>query len=85
MSSAFQPELAEFHHFLGQQLAAGTMHLSPEEALDEWRLAHPSPETRRDDVAAVREALADMAAGDRGKSLADFYSDFDARHGLASS
>lgn len=85
MSSAFQPELIEFHQFVGQRLAAGTVDLSPEEALDEWRSTHPSAEALRDDVTAVREALADMAAGDRGKPLADFYRDFDARHGLASS
>lgn len=87
MSSASQPELelVEFHLFLGQQLAAGTVDLSPEEVLDEWRSAHPAPEALRDDGAAVRAALADRAAGDRGKPLADFYRDFDARHGLASS
>jgi hypothetical protein len=35
-----------------------------------------------DDVAAVRESLADMAAGDNGVPLDEFDREFRAKHGL---
>ena len=82
MSSDLSIELREFHQFLGQKLAAGTMAISPEQALDEWRLAHRSEEELADDIAAVREALDDMSNGDAGMTLAEFDQEFRRRHGL---
>jgi ferric-dicitrate binding protein FerR (iron transport regulator) len=76
-------ELAEFNQFLSHTLAAGDATISPEEALDQWRAAHPSPEAIAQDLAAVREALQDMAEGDVGKTLEAFDRDFRRRHGLS--
>jgi hypothetical protein len=56
-------DLEEFHRFVGQKLASGADDLSPEEALDEWRVLNPAPEALAESVAAIRRALADMRAG----------------------
>jgi hypothetical protein len=50
-------------------LAAGRDDLSPEEAVDLWRDLHPSPGEHEETVAAVRQSLADMAAGDEGRPM----------------
>ena len=75
-------ELHEFHQFLGEILSAGEVVVSPEEALDAWRAAHPASEQFAADVAAIREALDDMAHGDEGTPLAEFDREFRQRHGL---
>jgi hypothetical protein len=82
MSADAQFELHGFHEFLAEKLAAGKSAISPEEALDEWRAAHRSPEEFDEDVAAVRDALEDMANGDVGAPLAEFDREFRLRHGL---
>ena len=61
-------ELAAFHSFVGNQLQSGQEGLSPEDALEMWRDQHPDS-AAEDDTEAVREALADLAAGDRGVSI----------------
>jgi hypothetical protein len=83
MSTDAQFELRGFHEFVGHKLADGETTLSPEEVLDQWRAAHRSDAEMAEDVAAVREALDDMAAGDIGATLAEFDRDFRQRHGLA--
>jgi len=75
-------ELAQFHEFVGEQLANGGGDLSPEEALDAWRAGHPSAETAEEDFEAVRQALAAMDAGDTGIPLEDFDREFRAKHNL---
>jgi hypothetical protein len=75
-------ELREFHFFLGERLAAGDDLLSPEEALDQWRDVHPPSEACAQDIVAVQEALAEMAAGDTGLPLDEFDRQFRLRHGL---
>jgi len=82
MSADAQFELRGFHQFLGEKLVAGELAISPEEALDEWRAANRSEAELATDVAAVREALDDMANGDVGVPLAEFDRKFRARHGL---
>lgn len=74
-------ELAQFHDFVGHCLAKG-QELSPEEALDLWRIEHPSDAEIEETVAAVRESLADMEAGDTGMPLDEFLREFRKRHGL---
>jgi hypothetical protein len=82
MSSDLGFELHKFHQFLAEKLAAGEAEMSPEEALDQWRAAHPDSEEFAADLAAVREALDDMAHGDEGTPLAEFDRGFRQRHGL---
>jgi hypothetical protein len=75
-------ELHEFHQFLSEKVTVGDTQLSPEEALDEWRRLHPQPDAFQEDVAAVGEALADVANGDRGIPFDEFDRDFRKRHNL---
>jgi hypothetical protein len=75
-------ELAQFHEFLAEKLSNGGSPLSPEEALDEWRAAHPSAELLADDYEAVEQALADMEAGDTGTPFEEFDRRFRAKHKL---
>jgi hypothetical protein len=75
-------ELQDFQSFLSAKIAVGQIVLSPEEALDEWRSAHPNQATAAEDLAAIREALDDFAAGDRGVDWREFDREFRQRHGL---
>ena len=75
-------ELREFHRFLTDKLSTNGIDLSPEEALDEWRRAHPQSREFDEEVAAIREALDDIAKGDRGISFDEFDRDFRKRHNL---
>lgn len=60
-------ELTDFHRFIGERLTKDAEAMSPEEALDHWRRENPSPDDHASNVAAVREAIADMQAGDTGR------------------
>jgi len=75
-------ELREFHRFLTDKLRVDGIDLSPEEALDEWRRLHPQTQAFDEEVAAIREALDDMAKGDRGIPFDEFDRDFRKRHNL---
>jgi hypothetical protein len=74
-------ELARFQQFLAQHLQLGHA-LTPEEALDLWRLQNPCPDEFAKNVAGIREALADMDAGDHGVPFEEFDREFRRRHGL---
>ena len=69
-------ELRDFHQFLAEKLGGTDAELSPEEALDEWRRLHPQPEALDEDLAALQEAIDDMAKGDRGIPFDQFDRDF---------
>jgi len=75
-------ELRDFHRFLSEKLTDGRVEWSPEEALEEWRRLHPDAHASEEDVAAIQEALADMANGDRGVPFEEFDHDFRRRHTL---
>ncbi|WP_238397658.1 hypothetical protein [Anatilimnocola aggregata] len=75
-------ELRDFHSFVGAQLAANRDQLTPEEIVELWRDQHPTDGETAATVAAVQSALADMAAGDTGISLAEHDRQFRAKHGL---
>jgi hypothetical protein len=82
MSSQVVDELRDFHQFLAEKLKGGRIDWSPEEALDEWRRLHPDAQAPADDLAAIKEALADLAKGDRGVPFEEFDRDFRQRHNL---
>jgi hypothetical protein len=75
-------ELRDFHRFVGEKLSNGDDVLSPEQALDEWRQLHPAAAGFEEDLAAIREALDDVAKGDHGMPFDDFDADFHKRHRL---
>jgi hypothetical protein len=83
MSTDVNHELINFHQFVAQQLNIGEV-LSPEEALDAWRMQHPCLQQHMDDVLALREAIADLEARDTGIPLDRFRAEFRQRHGLDS-
>ena len=82
MATSFSNELAQFHRFVAEKLAKGEADLSPEAAVDQWRDLHPDTAALAEDLAAVKEALADMEAGDRGMPFDEFDREFRAKHNL---
>jgi hypothetical protein len=82
MSTDANYELQSFHQFIGERLNIGHTSLSPEEALEIWRLQNRSPEEFQEDVEAIRQALADMEAGDTGTPVEEFLTEFEKRHQL---
>ncbi len=69
-------DLSAFHSFVQEKLGSDEAgELSPEDVLAEWRELHPTPGELTDSVAAVRHALADMQAGDRGRPAEDVVAD----------
>jgi hypothetical protein len=84
MSSSYQNELANFHQFIGQQLASKHTNLSPEDALDLWREQNPCPDEDAETIAAIRESLANLEAGERGVTIEEFDREFRRRHNLDS-
>jgi hypothetical protein len=82
MSTDAYQELQSFHQFIGAQLNSGGRCLSPEEAVEAWRLENRTAEEYAADVQAIREALEDMDAGDKGIPWDEFDRDFRKRHNL---
>ena len=82
MSASVENELANFHHFVAERLERGERELSPEQALDLWRAEHPDRDKFDDTVEALREAIADMEAGDTGIPLDKFDREFRTRHNI---
>jgi hypothetical protein len=75
-------ELQDFHDFLSQRLAGQNLDWSPEEAVDEWRRLRAGSPVSPEDVAAIQEALTDLANGDRGIPFEEFDREFRKRHSL---
>lgn len=82
MAASVSDELEQFHRFIADKLAKGESAVSPEAAVDQWRELHPSSDDLAEDVTAIKEALADLAAGDKGQPLDQFDRDFRAEHNL---
>jgi hypothetical protein len=82
MSARSIDELREFHRFLSEKLSDGRVDCSPEEAVDEWRRLHPDVGASAEEVAAIQQALTDLANGDRGILFEEFDRDFRQRHHL---
>ena len=66
MTLTGQTELIRFVEFARGLIAAGRTDLSVEEAVELWHGPSPCPDDPESTIAAVREALADMEAGDEG-------------------
>ena len=77
----FANELTEFHRFVGQQIDSGKM-LSPEEALELWRDQYPE-DASEDATEEIREALADVDAGDEGIPFEEFKREFRRRNNIS--
>ncbi len=60
-------DLRAFHDFIGDKIANGGANLTPAEVLDLREVENPTDKEREATVQAVREALADMWAGDKGR------------------
>ena len=77
-------ELESFHRFLGDQLSHGGSTLTPEECLELSREQNPPDDEVEADTDAIREALDDMEAGDRGQPLQAFLAEFRAKKRIPS-
>jgi len=55
MATETQTELAEFHQFLGQQVADRNVKMSPEQAVALWRHRQVENEAIREGLRAVEE------------------------------
>ena len=82
MATGTQNELSGFHDFPSRKLTSGAVQLSPQEALDLWREEHPGTDDFSNNVGVLREALADMEAGDHGLPLDEFDCKFRQRHSV---
>ena len=78
-------ELDLFSNFLDGLRQESCEDISPEEAVAQWRAQQMSPEELQESVAALREAIADMEAGDRGVPFDEFGAAFRKKHNLSSS
>ena len=61
-------DLDRFHTFARHHLQNGGAELTLDELVDMWQATDLSPEELAESVAAVRAALQDLHAGDRGVS-----------------
>jgi hypothetical protein len=77
-----QTELEEFHAYVGERLRTAKERLSPEEVLDEWLLLHPDPQVHEENVKAIKAAIRDMEAGDRGRPAEEVLRDIRNELGL---
>lgn len=82
MDTDTRTDLEAFRHFLDEQVRNGGRSLSPEDCLELWRAQHPTPDELEESVRAVKGALADMEAGDRGRPLADVVDEIRRKHNL---
>lgn len=83
MNAQATDELQAFHRFISDKLANGGLRPSPEEVLDEWRDLNPDPDIDDAEVAAIQEALTDMANGDRGQPADEVLKEIRAELGLS--
>ncbi len=70
MSTIVTSEVVEFHRFLGDELDKGAEWKTPEQVLAIWRRQRPIPPELAESVAALREAVDAMYAGDDGRPAA---------------
>lgn len=66
-------ELEAFRAFVDQQIESGQSEQSPESVLRLWQAYR---EDLMESVAAIKQALSDMDAGETGKPLREFMDEF---------
>jgi hypothetical protein len=72
MSTSLPTEAESFHSFLAHQIANGGRHKSPEELVQDWRKERQEFD---ETVVALKEAIDDMNAGDRGRPVDEVFND----------
>jgi hypothetical protein len=80
MTLTGQSELIRFVEFASGLIAAGRTDLSVEEAVELWHGPSPCPDDPESTIAAVREAIADMEAGEEGMPAEEFIQQYRERH-----
>lgn len=70
-----------FYDYLGSRLQDGRAEESPEALVQEWRMQQGEFEATE---AALREAIADMEAGDNGRPLNEVAEEIRRKHGFSS-
>jgi hypothetical protein len=64
------------------QVLSSTPDLTPEEAIDLWRASHPQDDFE-ETVLALKEAIAELEAGEKGQPADEFLREFRAQRGLS--
>jgi hypothetical protein len=75
-------ELQSFYRYAEQRLHNGGSELSLQDLFEEWRASNPTPEELHTNVLAVRAALRDLDAGEKGQSIEGFVTEFERRNGI---
>jgi hypothetical protein len=85
MSTDRSNDLRAFKSFVDQKLSNGGANLTLDEALGLWDLETQPATEREETVQALREALDDMRAGDRGISAREFLAEARRKYDLPES
>lgn len=78
-------DLRAFRDFADAKLSHGEGELTLDEALGLWDIENAPEDEKADAVNAVREALADMRAGDTGVPVRDFLAEIRRKYDLRAS
>jgi hypothetical protein len=81
MATATQ-ELQSFYQFAEQRLRNGGSDLTLDDLFGEWRACNPMTEELQTNVLAVRAALRDLDAGEKGQPIEEFLAEFERRNGI---
>ena len=81
--SVTRDELERFHDFAVSLVSVNRPEVTWLQLFELWRMENPTVGEYHENVAAIREAVAAMDAGQM-RPLSDFDADFRQRHGIAS-
>jgi len=80
--AATSQELQSFYQFAEQRLQNGRCDLSLDDMYGEWRACNPTSDELETNVLAVRAALRDLDAGEKGQPINEFITEFERRNGI---
>lgn len=80
--STSKQELDDFYKFASSYMEGDEADLTMDELCHLWQAEKPTPEEYADCVAALKEAIADMEAGDRGEPVEEALREIHDRLGL---